>query len=286
MKSVWQHVTWATLVFAIGCGEDASKKTNNDDEGTDSENGTDDDSNGSDDFLSHFGECPEDHAPDAPALRVTGFVPTSPKAFEDIGAGVQTAVDSGSTIYLLAIEKSDDDTADGELGLTEGPDEDGKYSFEGESESLSFDFDGERFTSDGEATIELSIPVFVGDPLSLSMYDVVMEGEFEDDDHCAIGELEGEGPPSEWRTGGSLSGKLTVKETKEASIEIENPVPASFSLCAYFAYGLSNISKIVLDPDCEAEPEDWVNPPDAVTSDGEDAWLISADIAATAVSMK
>ncbi len=263
MKSVWWVVIGIFLHAAAGCDEaETTKKIPKE-----TPKG-----------------CVEGYDADNPSLRVSAFVPTNPDPFAALAMGAQNAIDSEATIYLFTLSDiSGDGTVSGRLGIGEAADDEGRYRFNGDAESMRFEISGKDFTSKGDAAIDLLIPLINGDQLRTSIHETVFEGTFKNKTHCTIGELVEEGPPSKWETAGTLKGKLTVAEAKATSIAIEQPIPTTFSLCAYFAYSLSSALSLQNDPNCEADPSTWTYPPDTTTADGADAWLISADIAATSV---
>jgi hypothetical protein len=276
MKLVWWISIGMFLFIAAACDSDGSNSNNGNDTGSEPE--TNDGGDSGDE------NCIEGHDANNPAYRISGFVPKAPKPLADIAAGAQAAVDDGITNYMFTMsDVAGDGTVSGALGLAEATDEDDKYTFIDDNAPMTFEIDGNTFEStDDDTTLDLVIPLLVGDPLLISMHEVTLKGTFADDDWCMIGSLVDEGPPSEWETAGNLSGKLLVSETKDLSISITNPAPMTFSLCAYFAYGLPNALSLREDPDCEKDVSEWSNPPDVTTADGEDAWQVSADIAATA----
>jgi hypothetical protein len=284
MKSVWWLALGVALSVAAACGEDAQKKNPNK-KGEDTESVSSDSSKPSDNNTDEDA-CFEGYDSANPTLRLRAFIPTAPQPLADIGSGTQSAVDSGTVNYLLTMSGiSGDGQVEGALGPGEAADGENHYRFAGDPETLTFNISGNDFTAEGNASVDLTIPLFTGDPLVLTMHEATVEGSFKDSDRCEVGTMTAEGPPSEWETDGTLGGKLLVEDTKTSTVSLTVPIQMTFSLCAYFAYGMQDALKLRDDPNCEADQSEWTYPPDTTTSDGSPAWHISADFAATAIRL-
>ena len=216
----------------------------------------------------------------APALRFRAVIPTEPAPLAEIAAGTQSAVDAESLIYLISMDDiASGSPVSGRFGIGEKAAAENTYSFTSDAAEISFSVDGESFQSTGGVETVLIVPMVAG-ALTVPLKEVSVHGTFTTAEHCSIGALIDEGPPSEWTTNGDMSGLLTVDDAKDVSVSLAG---RSFNLCAYLAYGLAELQT---DPLCEQDMSTWTYPTEETTADGKDAWRVSADIAATAVYLE
>ena len=220
-----------------------------------------------------------------PVLRFGTLDPRSPAMLAMARSQIQDAFDNGTINYLLAF---DDIAGDGPaiawLGQGVLADGDGyMFSPEAEPTSLEMEIDGEEFsTTSAGSDLTLSFAdLSFGISLELPLRETIVSGTFASSERCSIGEQISDTPPTEWETGGTLDGLLTVDDAREVTVDA---MGMEVTLCALMAYGTA-FESLLDDPGCTADQESWANPPTGTTSDGAQAWWVIADFAAVAIPL-
>ncbi len=229
--------------------------------------------------------CLDGYDSASPALRIRSFVPVQPAGLSGatFTTPVQEALDGETVIYLLAMEGIQNSTGSYPLQFGAGSAlaREGTYAFTGSPAptELQVVLSGTGFTSEASGeNITLVFPLSGSTNLEIPVQELVLSGTFTTSERCSIGSALTEGPPSTWEEGGQISGLITVEDAEDASIQY---MSFDFSLCAFLAYGLTGI--LMGNQECTGDPSSWGTPPDETTVDGDPAWRLVADYAATAV---
>jgi hypothetical protein len=203
-----------------------------------------------------------------PELKIMSMEITAPSALATPAwqALLQTSIDSGGTIYLLAFHDiAGDGSHSADVGAgTAGT---GTYSFvTGMTDAVQIDLTGNDFTT-GTRRYDLVMrlggtPTDIDIPLAESG----TSGTFTTAERCSIGSGDTSVDPPVWEMGGIVDGFVTVAGARAT------PLPGGRSLCDVIAGG-----------SCAGDPGTWPNPPDATTSDGLQAWRTEIHFAALAV---
>lgn len=245
------------------------------DGGDDAGNGGDDD--GGDDA----GNGGDD--PDSPRLRIRAFDITHPSTLITMFSDFQESTDDEEIIHLMTIDSIEGDgNYDGLFGRGVAEAGESTYSFV-DSKPLVYTITGNDFiTDEGGAEVAIWCPHEVEDEIVyIPIVEAVLSGTFNTADRDSIGEQLTYTPPTEWNTGGSLTGLITVDESKTSAFHFGS---LEVTLCAFLAYG-HDIVKLAQDPNCAADPATFTHPPDGLTTNGDPAWIIEADYAATSIDL-
>lgn len=232
--------------------------------------------------------CLEGYDSDSPALRIRSFVPVQPAGLSGstFTTPVQEAFDEENIIYLLTLEGLDDPTATLAMGFGAGRSipANGTYAFTDDPppSALQVSLSGNGFTSSSSGeNIILVFPFTSSTDLGIPVQEMVVTGTFTTRERCSIGEQLTDGPPSTWEAGGQIDGLITVEDAEAVTIQY---LSFTFSLCAFLAHGLTGI--LTGSSSCSGDPASWNTPPDETTTDGDPAWRLIADYAATAVLLE